>query len=604
MSSTVRASRLGHVAFQFLAPVFFLFLALVFLAPVACVGSIAADGNDQGTPGAPPSNVDGKTPDAPSPSTGGPSPTTGGPSPTTGGAPPSTGAPVPFSCNAGVIDPGPSPLRLLTPVQYLNTVRDLVGAVPSLSALFADLAGAGQGAVSQVALETYQRAADLVASYVVGNAAALAKVAPCDAGAAPRSCAQTFVQTFGARAYRAPLTTADVDRHLPLYDLGAQSGGYSHGIEILLRAMLQAGRFLYQVELGTAEKVSEQAVKLSGFEMAARLSYGIWETAPDATLTAAAARGELGTRAGVAAQLGRMLQDARGKNTVRNFLEGWIGLAGLDDLVKDPKLYPDWNKAAFRSSLKTQARTFFDSILSTQGGKLSALLTSPTVFVNKDVAPLYGMTGGDAFQAVDRADGSASGMLTLPALLASLSKPDVGWPIYRGVFVRESLLCQQLPAPPDNVGNPPDPKPGVTTRQRLAMHRTDPACGGCHALIDPIGFGFENYDGIGRYRTADAVGPIDATGEIVGSQSTNGKFTGVAELGRKLAGSPEVQACAVKQWFRSALDRFEQDADACSLKTLYEGLRAANGDLGSLPQAFVQTDAFLYRRPLPPEVSP
>jgi hypothetical protein len=367
--------------------------------------------------------------------------------------------------------------------------------------------------------------------------------------------------------------------------------------------MFQASRFLYQVELGTAEKVGTTAVKLSGYEVAARLSYSLWDTAPDAMLTAAAARGDLGTKAGVGTQLTRMLADPRGRNTVRSFLESWIHLPDLDAVVKDAKLYPDWGRGGFRTSLKTQAQTFFDSILRTQGGKIAALLTSPTVFFNKDVAPLYGMTGGDTFQSLDRTDGTASGMLTLPALLSSLAKPDVGWPIYRGVFVREELLCQQLPAPPDNVGKPPDPKPGVTTRQRLAMHRTDPACGGCHAMIDPIGFGFENYDGLGRYRTADAVGPIDASGNIAGSDDVDGMFTGVAELGHKLAGSTQVQACAVKQWFRHALGRFEQDADTCSLKSMYDGLRAASGDLNSLPLAFVQTDAFLYRRPLA-EVSP
>ncbi len=509
----------------------------------------------------------------------------------------------PFTCGTGAIDPGASPLLLLPQAQYLATVRDLVGVVPNLNTVFGTQTGPEQGAVSQVALENYQRAADLIAAYVAGNATVLATLAPCNGGDV-RACAQAFVQSFGARAYRGPLAAEDVVPHLRLYDAGAASGGYAHGIELLLRGMLQASRFLYRVELGTGERVSASAVKLSGYEIAARLSYSVWGTAPDAALTAAAARGELATRAGVAAQLGRMLQDARGKNMVRSFLETWISLPDLGDLIKDPKLYPEWQRSSFVASVRTQAQTFFDGILRSQGGRLEALLTSPTVWTNKEIGPLYGTTGGTTFQPVDRPDGTVSGMLTLPALMASLAKPDVGWPIYRGQFVREQLLCQQLPPPPDNVGKPPEPKPGVTTRQRLAMHRTDPACGGCHALMDPIGFGFEKYDGIGRYRVNDGVGPIDARGEIAGTDDVNGTFDGVAELGRKLSGSVQVQACVVRQWFRQALHRFEQAGDACSLKTIFDGLRVANGDIGSLPAAFVQTDAFMYRRPLVSEVSP
>jgi hypothetical protein len=182
--------------------------------------------------------------------------------------------------------------------------------------------------------------------------------------------------------------------------------------------------------------------------------------------------------------------------------------------------------------------------------------------------------------------------------LASLAKPLESWPIYRGKFVREQLLCEELPAPPANVPKPPDTMPGVSTREKFQQHETNPACASCHTLIDPIGFGFENFDAVGRYRTIDNGRPVDASGEVFSSQDIDGKFAGVAELGRKLAGSREVEACVARQWFRFFLSRFEQDADGCSMNELVRELRSSQGNLNRLPAAIARTDAFLYRRPI------
>jgi hypothetical protein len=514
-----------------------------------------------------------------------------------------------LDCTTHVVDPGPSPLQLLSRQQYLNTVKELAGDVPGIEqALGDDVASSAFGLVqpdvTQVQLEHYQQAAGTVAAVLVGNAATLNQLAPCGAGAAPADCAKDFVQKFGTLAYRAPVTdAADVERHVQLFNVGAVTS-YAHGVEMLLQGMLQSPRFLYRVEIGTTEKISPSAVKLSPHEVAARLSFALWDSPPNARLNQAVAAGELGTKEGVGAQLAWMLQDARGQKLVNRFLESWTHVGGVEHLVKNPDLYPEFEAGTFRASLRSQALAFFDDVLTRQGGKLSALFTSTTVFYNKDLAGYYGVTGGDTFQSLEKTDGTAAGILTLPALLAVQGKPNESSPIYRGRFVREALLCQQLPSPPANIPAPPEVMPGISTRERAAQHEADPTCSGCHQMLDPIGFGFENFDTLGRYRTEDGGKPVDASGNVIATRDMDGAFNGVAELARKLSASSEVKECVTRQWFRFALNRFEQPVDDCSMKSVLDSFDAAGQNLSSLPLAIVQTDAFLYRRPIDVQVMP
>ena len=521
------------------------------------------------------------------PGSGGAGGSSAGAGGSSGGAPPGGGTPDGGvdPCQGAAAETAPTTMQLLTREQYLNSVHDLLGADIDLEAVLPDphdpaTFGLVQGNVAQVDLENYLKAAEAAAVAAVATTAKLDALAPCPASAADkRACARTFVQTFGARIYRAPVTdAADIDRHLVVYDLGA-STSYAHGIEMILRAMLQAPRFLYRAEPGTSERVAAHSVKLSGYEVASRLSYAVWNTMPDAKLTAAAASGALSTKDGVANELAWMLRDARGAKVVRRFLEGWVHLSVVETVVKDKQLFPDWSHAAFRTSLRTQAQTFFDEVLGGGHGTLSSLFT------------------------LQRADGSGQGVLTLPAVLGILATAQESSPIYRGKFVREQLLCQELPAPPANVPKPPDVPPGVSTREKFKQHEADPACSGCHRLMDPIGFGFENYDAVGRFRTVDNGAPVDPSGEIVQTRDLDGKFAGIAELSQRMATSAEVEECAARQWFRFFLSRFEQAADKCSMQRIVNQLHAAGSDLNALPLSLVGTDAFLYRRPVD-EVSP
>jgi hypothetical protein len=532
-----------------------------------------------------------------------------------GGTPTQTGgssgdAPIAqLDCTNHVADPGPSPMHLLTREQYLSTVQALAGDVPGLAQLLGDSVEASafglvQPDVTQVELEHFQKAADAIAKTIATNQSALDKAAPCAAGAVPAECARAAVQSFGGKVYRAPVTdAADIENHLKLFNVGSATS-YAYGIEMLLRGMLQAPRFLYRVEIGTGEKVSPSAVKLSPYEVAVRLSYTLWGTMPDDQLTQAAASGQLGTKEGVSQQMASMLTDPRGQKVMSRFLEGWTHIAAVDVLVKNPDTYPEFQQPSFRASLRGQAAAFFDDLLKNQGGKLGALFTSQTVFFNKDTAAYYGVTGGDTFQAMQRSDGTAAGLLTLPAVMAVQGKPNESSPIYRGRFVREALLCQTLPAPPANIPAAPEVTPGSSTRDRLKQHEVNQQCAACHQLLDPIGFGFENYDTLGRYRTEDGGRPVDASGNVVGTRDMDGPFNGVVELGQKLAQSQEVKECVARQWFRFAVNRFEQPVDGCSMKSVIDSFDAAGQDLSSLPNAIAQTDAFLYRRPLDAEVKP
>ena len=196
-----------------------------------------------------------------------------------------------------------------------------------------------------------------------------------------------------------------------------------------------------------------------------------------------------------------------------------------------------------QNAMLTQATSFFNDVLANKGGTLTALLTSQTVFMNNKTALLYGapatsMPADGSFQSSQRTDGTASGLLSLPAFLATQSKASESSPIYRGKFVREQLLCQELPSPPANVPPAPDVKPGASTRDRLSQHETDATCAACHVMMDPIGFAFENYDGIGRYRTTDGGKPIDTSGTLA-MTDVNGPLTGVAQLGGEAGREPD-----------------------------------------------------------------
>ena len=511
----------------------------------------------------------------------------------TGGAEPGTNpaAVAPFRCNQDApVDPGPAPLKRLTPRQYMATVRELFGSdLPLADVLPTGVTtndiGLAQPDPSAVDIEAYLEAARRIGAYVETRVDGYAPCAQKTNAVSARTCARGFLTRTGTRIYRSPLSEPEAEKLLLVFDAGF-AGGYGHGVGLLVQAMLAAPRFLYRPELSESDPGSADAVALTGFQMASRLSFAFWNQGPDEALLAAAASGELDDSAGVAKQVERLMNDPRGDQALRDFLRAWLGLTDFDIVEKDPSVFPVWSEPT-RAALAKQSEAFFDAVLFGSEGTLNTLFTL-------DAEPLAPASLQDWH---GHEEGKVKGVLGLPAILAQHSKPTESFPIYRGLFVRQQLLCQLLPPPPPNAGEAPPRVQGVSARERFEQHSSDSACRGCHVLIDPLGFAFERYDALGRYRDTEDGLAIDTSGELRGTD-VDGPFADLSQLSSKLADSETVRACASRQWFRAVMQRFEQPADDCSMQALSDAFASADYSFASLRTAIVQTDAFRMRRPI------
>ncbi len=505
------------------------------------------------------------------------------------------------------LDPGPiTPLRRLTRDEYDNTIRDLLGDDSQPARAFpADEDGGGfelGATVSPLQYELYMNAAEELALRAVSER--LDSLLPCDpATMGEDACAAELIDTLGMRAYRRPLTDGQRDRLFSVYTFG-KTEGFDNGIRLVISAMLQSPAFLYRVEAGSALDAGDgSVVALDGYERASKLSYLLWSTMPDAALFDLAASGGLDTPDAVADQARRMLDDPRARGAVQRFMEQWLHLK-IQGVSKDPEIYPQFDDG-MRDSMEASVLAFIDHVMWEQNGSLDELLTADYAFVDARLAPVFGVEGvtGDELTRVPVDPTQRMGLLTHPALMAQLSLPNQSSPVERGAFIREQLFCQALPPPPEDlVVVPPDPNPSLSTRERFIAHREDPACAGCHQLMDPIGFGFENYDAIGAYRLQEENGqPVDARGELI-QTDTDGPFEGALELGHRLAESEMVRRCVAQQWFRFTFGRNETEADQCMLDDVYAAFEGSGWDIREALIALTRTDAFLYRRA--EEVSP
>jgi hypothetical protein len=501
------------------------------------------------------------------------------------------------------IAPGPSPVRRMTRSEYDNTVRDLLNDKTRPALNFPaeeESLGFNNNAdtlvVVPILAEQYQDAAEKLAEAAVTDhlAALLAGCNPDSLGEA--TCAGKFIATFGPLVYRRPLVAEETDALMGVFNAALEQFDFPTGIRLVLTTMLQSPAFLYRVEFGTPIDGETEVRKVAPYELASRLSYFLWGSMPDAALFKAAADGKLETREDVAFQARRMLADPRARDSVREFHDQWLKLKHIEEVQKDTDQYPDFDPAVL-ALLRTEAETFIDHVIWDGEGDLNTMLQAPYTFMNAELAKYYGVAGPmtDAFEKVELGPEKASGFLTQGGLLSVLAKANQTSPIHRGKFIRESILCQFIPPPPDNVDiTPPEVDPSLPTRERFIEHSADPFCAGCHQLMDPIGFGFEHYDGIGKWRDVEAGKPIDATGKII-SAKVMGDFDGVPGLAAMLVDSPEVEACMTRQWFRFAYGRGETNDDNCILDELGAGFAASGRSIPDLLVAITQTDAFMYR---------
>ncbi|SES87476.1 DUF1592 domain-containing protein [Stigmatella erecta] len=512
------------------------------------------------------------------------------------------GGPEASDCPSSGIEPGPSPLRRLTRFEYNNTVRDLLGTSLQPAETFTkeeESLGFNNNAyalnVTLLHVEQWMEASE-----TLSGSANLDALLPCQpTSGTEATCARQFIEAFGKRAWRRPLEAGEVTRLLAVYQAGRDRKDFLTGIRMTLQAFLQSPFFLYRVETGTPSAQGVSTVQVTSYEMASRLSYFLWGTMPDAALFQAAEAGALVTPAQVEAQARRMIADPKARKMVAEFHRQWLKLDEFSHTTKDTTVYPAFEP--LKAAMRTETEKFLDYVFFDSEGSASLLFDAPFTFANKPLADFYGANGpaGSAFEKVTVNPSQRAGLLTQASFLASHAKPNQSSPIHRGVFARKQFLCQQLPTPPDDVGAPPDPSPDATTRERFAEHTRSPACSGCHALIDPIGFGFENYDGAGAFRTHEGTLPVDASGSVTQAGDAEGSYVGAVELSRKFARSTYVMECVATQWFRYANGRGETTQEQCEVQNLKKQFTRSGFNLRELLVQLTLSDAFRYRQPAP-----
>lgn len=498
-----------------------------------------------------------------------------------------------------------APLRELTRFEYANTVRDLLGDDHGVADGFVGDAVQGVFArnsgrvVTESLADQYMRAAEELAAAtdVVALAACAEPVAD------ETACARTFVTQFGARAFRRPLDPARIDRYVALYHSARESTelqvDFAGALRVVLEAMLQSPLFLHHIEHGDPDAADDQGhVPLTDHEIASRLSYTIWGSMPDDALFAAAASGTLTDPDVIEEHARRMLADERAKAASMQMYTQWLDLRRIDNAPKSSERYPELD-LALRESMRGETERFLDEVLWGEGeGTIAELFTADYTFVDEGLAALYGVDIGDVppgtWTRVEGLPDARRGVLGHAGFLASHATSEESSPVHRGVFVRNRLMCEAIPLPPDFNPTLPEPLPGETPPELVERHLSDPSCAGCHAYFDPIGLGLEHYDGIGRWRTEYIGGDVvDAEGEIVGMDVAPTAFEGLGGLADALAGSAQVGDCVAKQANMFALG--SEAGLACVSDEVTQAFASTGGDLRELMIAVVRAESFRMR---------
>jgi hypothetical protein len=568
------------------------------LLAVACTGQIA---ERAGTPG----------PGGPDPGVGGPGPGTGGPGPGSGGPgtsgpgtgngpgpntmdPPGAGDPPSTisgtqKCVAG--KPGPRLLRRLSTEQLDNTVRDLFRSPNApRSDVFNDpqilgfTGDAGALLVRDLGSQQLMSYAEQVARWAVTNVAA--DLSPCK-DMTP-ACRTQFIKQFGLRAFRQPPTDAVVARYEKLFATGAT---FEQGLELTITAMLQSPYFLYRRELGEADPQKPGIVRLTPYEVATNIAYLITRSTPDDQLLQAAGANQLTTREQIDAQVERLLADPKNRQTMHTFVGEWLEAKRVADVLKDPAVF-DFTDA-LRADMDRETAALIEDVVFARKGTLSDLLTVDYTFVNANLAKHYGITGVTGTELQKVTPQRDHGILAQGSMLAGHAGITFSSPTLRGKMVRTRLLCENLPPPPDDVDTMIKvPMNAKTTRQIFETHSENATCGGCHRMMDPIGYGFENYDVVGRYRTTENGVPIDASGMIIGHDVS---FNGLGELTDHLAKNNDVRQCMVRFMSYFAYGASGWADDGCTSDAITSEAATSNWSIRGVLTAITHAPHFTTR---------
>jgi hypothetical protein len=503
-----------------------------------------------------------------------------------------------------VATPGPSPIRRLTRFEYNRTIADLLQDTTQPANQFPpeELGnGFGNDAIALTAslllVEGYYEAAEKLSAAATAPDR-FATFVGCPATGAPDElgCASAFIQRFGARAFRKPVPPDQLQELTAFYQTARAARSFAETIRDVVAVILQSPQFLYRVELDVAPQPGATVASLSGFELASRLSYLFWGSMPDQALLDAAATGKLTTATEAKEQAVRLLADERARQVVRYFHASLFGLAGLDLLSKSTQSYPQFTPE-LGPLFRQETETFLDHAIWQGEGTFKTMLSGSYTFLNARLAQFYGVSGpaGEAFERVELDPTRRAGFLTQAGPMAALTPGSSTNPVIRGAYVRRRLFCDPPPDPPAALMvKEPAPDPTLTTRERFIAHRQDPSCSGCHSLMDPIGFPLEHLDGLGLWRDLDNGKPIDASGDLPGTDVA-GPLNGPVELVQRIADSADARRCYADQWMSYGYGRGFSEQDACTRTRVEAAFSTSGGNIRELLAALTQTDAFMYR---------
>jgi hypothetical protein len=499
--------------------------------------------------------------------------------------------------------PAPAPIvRRLTVAQYRNTLTDLLG--PGLVFPMLDeepgtggfsTTGAAQVTTSFHGVEQYVTAAEVISRQLFGDEARRYGVVGCvPSGPEDRACAGRFLTSFGRAAFRRPLTAEELDGFLAMaMATGARRGDFWAGLRVATTAILAAPSFIYAVDRGRGTPDARGRHRTTSWELAARLSFFLWNTSPDPLLLDAAARDELADDAAVRRHVLRMMASPRAREGVRNFFYELYRMDAVERVARDKEREPKVSVRAIGRTMKEETLRVLEYNVFEDRADFRKLFTSRETFINGDLAKLYRVkiVDGGFSKVVLPADGPRRGLLGQSSFLAGTSSPEKTSPTARGKWVREVLLCEAVPPPPPNVDtNLPPPEGELQTlRERLEEHRSDVGCAKCHKLIDSIGLAFERFDYYGEYREKEGTHPIDPSGALDGRA-----FADPAELGALLGKDDRVPACLMRNLHRYATGRLT--GDEAQVKALTAAFQASGYRLYDAIVALATSDSFVYVR--------
>ncbi len=454
----------------------------------------------------------------------------------------------------------------LNKLNYLNSIKQIGLNPDPIAATFPDdVLGAPFIAsnslnVQQVLAQKYADAAEVLAGQAKTQGEAYFKqYASCSWQDA--ACAGTFISSLGRTLYRRPVSPEQLTRLNAIFAAGKALSGSEEGMRYVVQAMLQSPLFLYRTEVGPSSVAagSGTLTSLTSFEVASLLSYMVTDAPPDAELSKAADADQLQSPAQIQAQFARLNKTPAAAEKTTAFLEGLLGVNATSNVVKDETLYP--NSVAIQSTLQASFRLDARYLLDSTDPSWSAVMRLSSFAVNSVTANVFGIEGlsGMDFVRRDAPPTERKGMLTHPAVMASFSHAAESAPVFRGKMVLARLLCRPPGSPPANASTMlmADQLPATATRREVFDALiARPTCAGCHVSLNAIGFSLDNYDALGKFRTADSKGPLDVRGEVNslrGEGSTDGateSYVGGVELAEKLAGSKVAKECVSLQSYR------------------------------------------------------